>query len=151
VGLAALSILVLLAMLLRSVKLGIIAMAPNVVPILLFFGLLGAGLAPLSLPTSLIASVALGIAIDDTVHYLVRYRDEREHGLDPSAAIRITSRQVGRPMLVAALMLILGFLVVALSGFATLRQFGLLSAATMAICLGTDLVLLPALLVKTRA
>jgi hypothetical protein len=151
VGLAALSILVLLAMLLRSVKLGIIAMAPNVVPILLFFGLLGAGLAPLSLPTSLIASVALGIAIDDTVHYLVRYRDEREHGLEPSAAIRVTSRQVGRPMLVAALMLILGFLVVALSGFATLRQFGLLSAATMAICLGTDLVLLPALLVKTRA
>ena len=54
-------------------------------------------------------------------------------------------------MLVAALMLILGFLSVALSGFATLREFGLLSAATMGICLLTDLVLLPALLVRTRA
>jgi predicted RND superfamily exporter protein len=126
-------------------------MAPNAVPVLLFFGLLGVGVAPLSLPTSLIASVALGISIDDTVHYLVRYRDERSRGLDPAAATTVTSRLVGRPMLVAAMMLILGFLVVALSGFATLRQFGLLSATTMAICLTTDLVLLPALLVKTRA
>ena len=103
-------------------------MVPNACPVLLFFGLLGAGVAPLSLPTSLIASVALGISIDDTVHYLVRYRDERRQGLDPAGAITVTSRQVGRPMLMAALMLILGFLVVALSGFATLRQFGLLSA-----------------------
>lgn len=151
VGLAALTILVLLTLLLRSGKLGLVAMAPNAVPVLLFFGLLGAGVAPLSLPTSLIASVALGIAIDDTVHYLVRYRDERARGLDPAGAIGVTSRQVGRPMLVGALMLILGFLTVALSGFATLRQFGLLSATTMAICLATDLVLLPALLVKARA
>ncbi len=126
-------------------------MVPNVVPVLYFFGLLGAGVAPLSLPTSLIGSVALGIAIDDTVHYLVRYRDERLRGREPARAIEVTSLQVGRPILVAALMLILGFLVVALSGFATLQQFGLLSAATMAACLATDLVLLPALLVKTRA
>jgi predicted RND superfamily exporter protein len=151
VGLAALAIFVLLAVLLRSLKLGLIAMVPNVVPVLYFFGLLGAGAAPLSLPTSLIGSVALGIAIDDTVHYLVRYRDERRRGRDPARAIDVTSLQVGRPILVAALMLILGFLVVALSGFATLRQFGLLSAATMAACLATDLILLPALLVKTRA
>jgi predicted RND superfamily exporter protein len=133
VGLAALSILVLLAGLLRSWKLGLIAMAPNIVPVFLFFGLLGAGLAPLSLPTSLIASVALGIAIDDTVHYLVRYR---------SGSAGSTS---------AAIMLILGFLVVSLSGFARLRQFGLLSAGTMVICLATDLALLPALVVRFRA
>ncbi len=151
VGLAALTILVLLTVLLRSFKLGVIAMLPNAVPVLIFFGLLGAGVAPLSLPTSLIASVALGISIDDTVHYLVRYRSERERGLSPEEAIRITSLQIGRPMLTAAMMLILGFLVVALSGFATLREFGLLSAGTMAICLATDLILLPALLVRTRA
>jgi hypothetical protein len=151
VGLAALSILFLLAALLRSWKLGFIAMAPNIVPVFLFFGLLGAGIAPLSLPTSLIASVALGIAIDDTVHYLVRYSEERKRGLDIQSALAITSRQVGRPMLTAALMLVLGFLVVALSGFATLRQFGLLSAGTMLICLATDLALLPALIVRFRA
>lgn len=151
VGLAAVTILVLLTALLRSWKLGMIAMAPNAVPVLLFFGLLGSGLAPLSLPTSLIASVALGIAIDDTVHYVVRYRHERIAGRTPEEAIAVTSLKVGRPMLVAALMLILGFLSVALSGFATLREFGLLSAATMGICLLTDLVLLPAMLVRTKA
>jgi predicted RND superfamily exporter protein len=151
VFLAALTILVLLTVMLRSLKLGLIAMAPNVIPVVLFFGLLGAGVATLSLPTSLIASVALGISIDDTVHYLVRYRSERERGAEPEEAIRITSIQIGRPMSTAALMLILGFLVVGLSGFATLRQFGLLSAGTMAICLATDLILLPALLIRTRA
>ena len=151
VGLAALTILVLLTALLRSWKLGLVAMAPNAVPVLLFFGLLGTGLAPLSLPTSLIASVALGIAIDDTVHYVVRYRHERIAGRTPREAVEITSRLVGRPMLVAAAMLILGFLSVALSGFASLREFGLLSAATMGLCLVTDLVLLPALLMRIRA
>lgn len=151
VGLAAITILVLLWGLLRSMKLGLVAMAPNAIPVLLFFGLLGAGVAPLSLPTSLIASVALGIAIDDTVHYLVRYRTERQLGKSVEDAIAVTSRQIGRPMVTAALMLILGFLAVSLSGFATLRQFGLLSAGTMAICLATDLVLLPALLAKLRA
>ena len=52
-------------------------MTPNLVPVIVFFGMLGAGVAPLSLPTSLIGGVALGITIDDTVHSLARYRDER--------------------------------------------------------------------------
>ena len=63
---------------LRSWKLGVIAMIPNLLPVAMFFGLLGLGAAPLSLPTSLIGAVALGIAIDDTVHFLVRYRRERK-------------------------------------------------------------------------
>ena len=110
-------------------------MTPNVIPVLLFFGMLGAGVAPLSLPTSLIGCVALGITVDDTVHYLVRYRDERARGESPAAANLICARNVGRANIVTSATLIAGFLVVALSSFATLRQFGLLSAATMAMCL----------------
>jgi len=151
VGLAAATIFVLLAFLLRSPRLGAVAMVPNVLPVLLFFGLLGAGAAPLSLPTSLIASVALGIAIDDTVHYLVRYRRERMAGREPAEAAVVASHRVGQPIVVSTAMLILGFLVVAGSGFATLREFGALSAVTMALCLVTDLVFLPALLVRTRS
>jgi uncharacterized protein len=113
--------------------------------------MLGLGAAPLSLPTSLIGSVALGIAIDDTVHYLVRYARARRDGLSPAQATLVCGRRVGRPIAITSVMLIAGFLVVSLSGFATLQQFGLLSAATMGVCLLTDLLLLPALLVRARA
>jgi len=151
VGLAALTILFLITLSIRSLRAGLIAMVPNIVPVLMFFGVLGAGVAPLSLPTSLIGCVALGIAIDDTVHFLVRYQKERARGATPEEAVRVCMRRVGRPIAITSFMLILGFLVVALSSFATLTQFGLLSAATMGFCLVTDLILLPALLVRTQA
>ncbi len=146
VGVAALAIFVLIALALRSLRLGAVAMLPNLLPVLLFFGLLGAGVAPLSLPTSLIGSIALGIAIDDTAHFLFRYRRERGEGRSPQEAVRETGRRVGRPIAVTSLMLSIGFGVVALSGFATLREFGLLSATTMLLCVVADLILLPALL-----
>jgi len=151
VGLAAAAIFVLIAAALRSPRLGVVTMIPNLVPVLLFFGLLGLGLAPLSLPTSLIGSMALGIAIDDTVHFLVRYRAERRGGADPQRAALETSRFVGRPIVITSIMLSLGFLVVTASEFATLREFGLLTALTMGICLCADLVLFPALLQRTRS
>jgi predicted RND superfamily exporter protein len=150
VCLAAGSIFLLILAGLRSLPLAVIAMIPNVLPVLLFFGLLGAGLAPLSLPTSLIGSVALGIAIDDTVHYIVRYRAERMAGRAPDEASRRASHSVGTAIVTACAMLVVGYSIVALSGFATLREFGLLSAGTMLLCLLTDLILLPALLVRWR-
>jgi predicted RND superfamily exporter protein len=150
VCLAAGSIFLLILAGLRSLPLAVIAMIPNVVPVLLFFGMLGGGLAPLSLPTSLIGSVALGIAIDDTVHYIVRYRAERIAGRDSEDASRRASQSVGTAIVTTCLMLMAGYGIIALSGFATLRQFGLLSSGTMLLCLVTDLILLPALLMRWR-
>jgi len=150
VCLAAGSILLLVLAGLRSVPLAVIAMIPNVLPVLFFFAVLGAGVAPLSLPTSLIASVALGIAIDDTVHYIVRYRAERMAGRAPAMACQRASQSTGTAIITACAMLVAGYSIIALSGFATLRQFGLLSAGTMLLCLATDLILLPALLMRWR-
>ena len=151
VAAAATVIFVLVTLALRSWKLGVIAMIPNLLPVAMFFALLGLGAAPLSLPTSLIGSVALGIAIDDTVHFLVRYRRERSAGLSPADAARVTGLRVGLPIATAALMLSAGFAVIALSSFATLREFGVLFAVTVGFCLLAELVLMPALLVKTKA
>ncbi|MDJ0789229.1 MAG: MMPL family transporter [Myxococcota bacterium] len=151
IGLAAVAIFVLISFAFRSLRLGAVAMVPNVVPVVVYFGVLGLGAAPLSLATSLIGSVALGIAIDDTAHFLVRYGSERRTGNSPLEAARITGMRVGRPIAITSFMLMLGFLVVSLSSFETLRQFGLLSAMTMGVCLLTDLVLLPALLIRARA
>jgi len=150
VGLAAITIFGLLALGLRSLRLGLVAMIPNLVPVVIFFGALGLGAAPLSLPTSLIGSVALGIAIDATAHYLVHYRAERRRGRSPEQAVQSTSVRVGRPVAIASAMLTLGFLSIAFSEFATLRQFAVLSAFTMVVCCLTDLALLPALLVRWR-
>jgi predicted RND superfamily exporter protein len=150
VGFAALSIFILLSAGMRSVGLGLVAMVPNVVPVLIFFGALGAGAASLSLPTSLIGSVALGIAIDATAHFLVRYRDERDAGLGPEEAAQRCVEQVGRPIAIATATLFLGFGSVCFSEFATLREFGALSAMTMLVCSLTDLLLLPALLIRLR-
>jgi predicted RND superfamily exporter protein len=150
VGFAALTIFVLLSIGLRSLRLGLVAMIPNIVPVLIFFGALGVGAAPLSLPTSLIGAIALGIAIDATAHYVIRYRSERLAGCSPEEAVRNTTASVGRPVLIAAAMLTVGFLSVALSEFATLRQFGVLTAFTMVVCALADLTLLPALLIRLR-
>ncbi len=147
---ATLTIALLVTVSLGSLWLGAIAMIPNLVPVLVFFGALGAGVASLSLPTSLIGCMALGIAIDDTVHLLARYRDERIAGADPDDAIRTAMSRVGRPVAITSVMLCLGFLVVTASRFATLQAFGLLSAFTMAVCLAADLILLPALLARVR-
>ena len=111
----------------------------------------GAGAAPLSLPTSLIGSIALGIAIDDTMHFVVAYLARRRSGLTPDQAAEQCVRQVGRPIVMTSIMLVVGFLVILASGFGTLREFGALTALTMGICLVTDLLLLPALLVRIRA
>jgi len=150
VALAAVGIFGFVAVGLGSWRLGLLAMLPNLLPVLLFFGLLGLGAAPLSLPTSLIGCIALGIAIDDTVHLLVRYREARRSGADPERAVAECVRTVGRPVAITSLMLSAAFLTIALSEFATLQEFGLLTAVTMGLCLVTDLVFLPALLLRAR-
>ncbi|MDG2335492.1 MAG: MMPL family transporter [Myxococcota bacterium] len=150
IAVAAAAIFVLISLALRSPGLGLVAMIPNLVPVAYFFGLLGLGWAPLSLPVSMIGCMALGIAIDDSAHFLVRYRRERAGGLGPEAAALACNRQVGRPIVITSVMLCLGFLVMTGSSFATLQEFGFLSAMTMGLCLLTDLVLLPAVLVRFR-
>lgn len=150
VGLAALAILILIVAVFGSLRLGAIAMIPNVVPVVLFFGVLGIGAAPLSIPTSLIGSIALGIAIDDSMHFLVAYRGQRDRGRSPSEAAEFCILTIGRPIVMTSIMIVVGFLVILVSGFATIQEFGALTALTMAICLATDLLLLPALLVRFR-
>jgi predicted RND superfamily exporter protein len=151
VGSAAASIFVLMWVFLRSWRLAALAMIPNIVPVLVFYGVLGLGAAPLSLPTSLIGAITLGIAIDDTVHFLVAYQRERAKGYEPREASEHCVRIVGRPIVITTVMLFIGFNVLLLSEFATLGQFGYLAAMTMVICLSTDLGLLPALVVRARA
>lgn len=148
---AALTMFGLISLVFRSPRLGALAMVPNVLPVLLFFGMLGLGAAPLSLSTSMIGCVALGIAVDDTMHFLVGFRRRREAGVPTEEAVRLCVMGVGRPIIVTSVVLIVGFLVITAASFATLREFGALTAVTMGLCLFCDLILLPALLIRARA
>jgi predicted RND superfamily exporter protein len=151
ISLATATIFVLVYAVFRSLRTSLLVMIPNLTPVILFFGLLGLGIAPLSLPTSMIGCVVLGVAVDDTVHVLVSYRRRREAGDSPPEAVLETMRRVGRPVVISSLMLVAGFLTITVSGFATIAQFGYLTALTMVICLTADLVMLSALLVRARA
>ncbi len=151
IGLASATVFLLVFAVFRSARVSTLVMLPNLTPVILFFGLLGLGVAPLSLPTSMIGCVVLGVAVDDTVHMLVSYRRLRETGATPELAVLRSMRRVGRPMVISALMLCAGFLTITVSGFATIVEFGYLSALTLLICLAADLILLPALLVRARA
>jgi uncharacterized protein len=150
VTLSALTIFLIVTASFRSVRTGFLAMIPNLVPVSIFFGMLGAGAAALSLPTSLIACVALGITIDDTAHYLAAYQRNRGKGLTPEAAVAATTATLGRPIVSTSIMEIGGLAVLCLSNFATIREFGYLSATTMLVCLATDLMMTPSLLVRGR-
>ncbi len=116
VGFAASAIFVLICGVFRSLRVGAIAMVPNIAPVLIFFGVLGSGIAKLSLPTSLIGSIALGIAIDDTMHFLAAYRAGRARGSDARTAVRESIRKVGRPIVLTSIMLVVGFSMILVSG-----------------------------------
>jgi predicted RND superfamily exporter protein len=150
IGAAALTIFLLVGTAFGSWRTAALAMVPNLIPVLLFFGLLGAGTASLSLPTGLIGCLSLGVALDDTLHFLNAYRSERDAGSSPDEAARLALQHVGRAIAITSAMLVAGFASICLSGFATIREFGALTATVMAVCLVTDLLLFPALLVRFR-
>jgi len=132
---------------LRSPRLVAVSVPPNLLPILAAVGAMGwAGIA-LDAATVMMASVALGIAVDDTVHVLAAYRDERGGGgIAPAAAARRAVARVGPAMAITTAAACTGFLALRLSDFLPIRWFGTLSALAMVVALLADAWLVPALL-----
>jgi hypothetical protein len=116
-----------------SVRAGLLTLVPNVVPIVVLFGVMGFAGIDLNISTSMIAAIALGIAIDDTIHYFNEFKLQiRETGDIEQAIIAVVS-SVGRPIVFTAGALCAAFLILCLSSFQLIRQFGLLASFTMAI------------------
>lgn len=145
IAFAAVSVVLLIV--LRSVSIVGISLVPNILPVAAVFGVMGFGGIHLTTGTSIVASLVFGIAVDDTVHYLMRYYHERAAGHDLRDATRIAISGVGRPMVFTSLALCGGFLVLLNSEFSPLASLGGLAAVTMIAALLADLVLLPALMV----
>lgn len=140
---ALVTIFLMLAALFRSLRVGLTALVPNLVPVLFFFGFMGWRGIPLNLTTSLVASVVLGLAVDNAVQFIVRFRRVQCEGLSLRDAIIESMRLSGRPIIYANIALAATFAIFAVSNFEPIASFGLLSAVTVLGCLIEDLVLLP--------
>ncbi|MBT8368997.1 MAG: MMPL family transporter [Deltaproteobacteria bacterium] len=129
-----------------SSKVGLIAMLPNLFPIIINFGIMGWLGIELSMVTSLIASIAIGLAVDDTIHYLVRYNREFKKDLDEKRAIRDTLHHVGKPIIFTTITLCAGFSILLFSSFKPTAIFGVMMVITSLSALIGDLILLPSLI-----
>lgn len=149
-GLTLLLVFAIMFLLFMSYKVGIIGILPNCFPIVVSFGVMGWAGIPLSLATSLIATIAIGLAVDDTIHYLVGYNREFKKDLDKEAALRETVRHIGRPIIFTTLTISLGFSVLMVSSFKPTAVFGLMMVITMFSALVADLILLPSLMLHVE-
>jgi predicted RND superfamily exporter protein len=150
-AIALITIYLMMVVLFRSFATGLLALIPNLLPIICYFGILGWSGTPLDITTSLVASAVLGLAVDNAVHMIRRYRQcAAEQERDEAWAIWLTMLRTGKPMVLANVMLIAAFLIFVLSSFVPVRLAGLLWASTIAGCLAGDLVFLPVLM-RTKA
>ena len=143
--LAGISLLLLLAF--RSFRLGLVSLVPNFVPAVIGFGIWGLAVGEIGTSLSVVVAMTVGIVVDDTVHFLSKYRRARhEHGWPPDEAVRYAFKTVGRAMVTTTAVLVAGFLILLLSPFIPTAQVGLLTAIIIAFALVADFVLLPPLL-----
>ncbi len=147
VALVLISLILIVAI--RSLKIGLLSLVPNLVPAAMAFGLWGIINGEVGLATSIIASISLGIVVDDTVHFLSKYlRARREHGYNAEEAVRYAFSTVGTALWVTSIILVAGFLVLTQSGFELNSEMGLLTAIAIMFALLTDFLFLPTVLMK---
>jgi predicted RND superfamily exporter protein len=146
-GLALVIITVIMFLIYGTMRYGFIAMLPNIFPILLTVGVTGWFKIPLDSDTLLVLPIAIGIAVDDTIHFLTHYRGELLAGHGRLESIKTTLREVGQAMIFTSIILVTGFLIFLSSIYVPFRNFGLLSAIAISSALIADLFFLPALLV----
>ena len=144
---ALLGISVLLIAALRSMRLGLVSLVPNFAPAVMGFGVWGLTVGQVGLALSVVVAMTIGIVVDDTVHFLSKYRRaRREFGHSSEDAVRYAFQAAGRALVTTTAVLVAGFLILVLSPFIPTAQVGLLTALIIGFALIADLLLLPALL-----
>ena len=134
---------------LRSLKIGIISLAPNVLPVLIGFGIWGLLYVQVNMALAIVVSMTLGIVVDDTVHFLSKYlRAKREKGYSTEESITYAYTHVGKALVVSTIILMVGFFVLMTSPFALNSDMATLTSWIIGIALLVDFLLLPVLLLK---
>ena len=149
-GLVFLAIMVMFLILFRSIKLALIGMAPNLIAAGSVLGLMGWLGIPLDMMTITVAAITVGIAVDDTIHYIHRFKTEFEKDGDYIATMHRCHRSIGQAMFFTSLTIITGFSILVLSNFIPTIYFGLFTGFAMFMALVGALTLLPRLIVLVK-
>ena len=144
IGFAAIAGILMLA--LRSVRMGVISLIPNVVPTAMAFGVWAYLVGEVGFAISVVAGLSIGIIVDDTVHFLSKYNRVRDH-LDAKAAVRYAFESVGSAIVANTAIVGIGFAMLGLSTFRVTAYMGLLTSLTILAALAVDFLLLPTLLI----
>ena len=139
---------VIMAFVFRDIKIFLISLVPNVLPILFAGGILGFLGIPLEASLSVVFAIVFGIAVDDTIHFLGKYKLGITQGLDKEAALEKTFAQTGRALVITTIILFFGFMVMLFSIHQPSITIGLIISVTLVTALILDLLLLPVLLRK---
>jgi predicted RND superfamily exporter protein len=136
----------LMILLLGSIRIGLISMIPNLTPIFLTLGLMGWTGIPLEIFTLMIGSIALGLAVDDTIHFMHNFRRYYEHEGDARVAVRETLLTTGQALLFTSVVLSSGFFIYMRASMTNLVNFGLLTGTTIILAFLADILFAPALM-----
>ena len=143
IGFAAISLILMVA--LRSVRLGLVSLVPNVLPAAMAFGIWALTIREVGFAISIVSGLSIGIIVDDTVHFLAKYNRARREE-DAEASVRSAFRHVGSAILGTTVIVALGFAMLGLSTFRVTAYMGLLTSLTITSALAVDFLLLPTLL-----
>ncbi|HDY7614642.1 TPA: MMPL family transporter [Vibrio vulnificus] len=133
---------------LRSWRLGMISLVPNIAPAVIGFGLWALISGEINLGLSVVVTLTLGVVVDDAVHFLAKYQHARKAGQNAEQAVRYAFHTVGRALWITTVVLVAGFSVLAMSQFRLNSDMGQLSAIVIFVALVIDFVLLPSLLMR---
>jgi predicted RND superfamily exporter protein len=139
-------ITIMMILLIGSLRIGLISMLPNLAPIIVIMGVMGLFGLPLDMFTMLIGSIAIGMVVDDTVHFMHNFRRYYNETGDVTEAVRRTLHTAGRAMLVTTVVLSLGFFVLMLASMNNVFYFGMLTGITILLALLADFLIAPALM-----
>lgn len=145
-----LTVFIIMSIMFINLKAGLLSLIPNIIPVAFNFGMMGLLGIPLNIGTAMVAAIAIGIAVDDTIHFMTRYNTEMARRKDQDEALRECIKAEMLPAFSSSAALALGFGVLAFSGFVSIIHFGLLSAMVMIVAFLVDMLVTPALLSRTR-
>ena len=149
-GLLLALIFVIMSAMFTSLKGGAIAMIPSVIPVAIMFGIMGLLDIPLNPGTAIVAVIAIGIAIDGTIHLLARYNELCRRSSDYVGAVHQAVAEEATPLVISSVALAFGFGILLFSSFTVVAQFGALAAATMLISIVANLLVTPIIMARIR-
>lgn len=140
-------ITLMMILLIGRIRIGLLSMIPNLVPIIMMLGVIGWFRFPMDLFTMMVASIAIGLAVDDTIHFMHNFRRYYEQSGDPNKAVFETLHSTGRAMLVTSVVLSIGFFIYMFANMENIIRFGFLTGFTILMALASDYFIAPALMV----